>query len=320
MSINTFLVITCPICGSQGEILYQGLKDRIYQIPGVWSFFQCLECKTIWLNPRPDIQEFQKLYEIYYTHSNDTFTIPSKEEITEKFKNLLLPGRYDEINHLDTFFLSKVNNGKLLDIGCGNGVFLARMREKGWDVTGLEADAKAAFIAESRYGLKVIVGRWEEVDFLPNSFDAIIMNHVIEHMTDPGYSLKRCFDVLKIGGELSLVTPNIESLGHKIFRKYWYSLDPPRHLILFSKKNLKELFKDLGFSDLNFYSFSRSTRYIVDQSMKIFLGGHVTDTRFNKNTIICFNKILGLSLISLEYWGNAIFNNIGEELVIVAKR
>ena len=108
MSINTFLVITCPICGSQGEILYQGLKDRIYQIPGEWSFLKCFGCRSIWLNPRPDIKEFQKLYEIYYTHFNDIHKISSEEEKIEKLKNLLLPGRCDEINHLSTFFYQKL--------------------------------------------------------------------------------------------------------------------------------------------------------------------------------------------------------------------
>jgi 2-polyprenyl-3-methyl-5-hydroxy-6-metoxy-1,4-benzoquinol methylase len=78
-------------------------------------------------------------------------------------------------------------------------------------------------------------------------FEAITAHHVIEHMHGPQAFLKECMRILRPDGILILTTPNINSLGHKIFNKYWRELDVPRHLYLFSTSSLKMFVENHGF-------------------------------------------------------------------------
>lgn len=75
--------------------------------------------------------------------------------------------------------------GRLLDVGCGSGEFLAQMRELGWDVFGVEPDPQAARVAREQFGLTVWPGALAEASFPDGFFDAVTLNHVIEHVADP---------------------------------------------------------------------------------------------------------------------------------------
>jgi SAM-dependent methyltransferase len=80
-----------------------------------------------------------------------------------------------------------------------------------------------------------------------NSFHAITMSHVIEHVHDPRELLTRSFELLKPGGQLYVETPNIDALGHSSFKRSWRGLEPPRHLILFNGDSLVGLLREIGF-------------------------------------------------------------------------
>jgi 2-polyprenyl-3-methyl-5-hydroxy-6-metoxy-1,4-benzoquinol methylase len=143
-------------------------------------------------------------------------------------------------------FLPALACGQLLDIGCGNGSFLAGMRERGWEVQGLEPDSEAADLARKRHGLKVITGTLEETSLSVSSVDAITLNHVIEHVPDPVGLLSECRRILKPGGKLVVATPNVESLAHRMSGVRWQHLDPPRHLCLFSSRALTACVEKAG--------------------------------------------------------------------------
>lgn len=136
-------------------------------------------------------------------------------------------------------WLEYVDKGCLLDVGCGNGWFLDRMRQLGWEVMGVQHDGDAVSVAKERFGLEVFQGSLEEARFPDGCFDTVTMNHVIEHVIDPVRLLKECRRVMKTGGKLVVATPNIKSLGCRVFDEHWRGLEVPRHLHLFSPQSLR---------------------------------------------------------------------------------
>ncbi len=167
---------TCLLCGAKGVPLYQEMRDRLYGAAGIWSCFRCPEDNHVWLSPRPVIKDIAKVYANYYTHNlangrrSILVSLKGKVEFTllrtkfgydslsvEKSSRLrkgiigLLP-MAEEIAGLSIMWLNAYPSGKLLDVGCGNGNFLTLMLRLGWDVSGVEPDAKAAMIAKELTG------------------------------------------------------------------------------------------------------------------------------------------------------------------------
>lgn len=147
-------------------------------------------------------------------------------------------------------YLPKPRPGqRLLDIGCGNGDFLAVARDAGWVAVGLEPDAQAAATARQR-GFDVQVGSLAELADAPASFDAITLNHVIEHVHQPAETLGAVFKLLRAGGSVHLETPNIHSHGAEYFGADWRGLESPRHLVIFNPSSLASLLARCGFEGI----------------------------------------------------------------------
>jgi SAM-dependent methyltransferase len=153
----------------------------------------------------------------------------------------------------DSMFLGNGTPGAnhLLDVGCGKGSFMLRMREHGWNVEGSEVDADGVEYARSINGLTVHLGNLENINFPDNTFDVVTSNHVIEHVHDPIALIQECLRILKPGGKLVLATPNMDSFGHRYFERNWTHLDPPRHLRLFTQKTLRECAEKAGFQTMD---------------------------------------------------------------------
>jgi SAM-dependent methyltransferase len=144
-------------------------------------------------------------------------------------------------------FLKYVPDGQLLDVGCGSGAWLKSMRELGWRAEGVDFDENAIAVAQQD-GLKVSAGSLEQQGYPSDKFDAVTLSHVIEHVPDPVGTLTECARILKPGGKLIVATPNNWSLGHRLFRKNWRGLEPPRHLHIFSPQSLRRTLQLAGFS------------------------------------------------------------------------
>jgi 2-polyprenyl-3-methyl-5-hydroxy-6-metoxy-1,4-benzoquinol methylase len=160
---------------------------------------------------------------------------------------LLFPAQRAVLNR-ELRYLPKFRPGvRVLDIGAGNGKFLAKARELGWEVVGVEPDPAAVAAARS-LGLDVRKGDVESLVPEGSSFDVITMSHVIEHLHDPRRVLDLAFSLLKPNGRIYIDTPNIDAFGHKRFGRYWRGLESPRHLVLFNWVSLEGLLRDVGFS------------------------------------------------------------------------
>jgi len=152
-----------------------------------------------------------------------------------------------------------IPGSRVLDVGFGSGAFLENAMAAGWEVAGVDQDEKAVTNAKVR-GLNVRQGGIEEYADEPESFDAITLSHVIEHVHDPVAVLHGVFGRLKPGGMLYLDTPNLESLGHRDFRRNWLHLDPPRHLVIFCRNSILRVLEEAGFNSIRF--LTRTNEYL----------------------------------------------------------
>ena len=157
--------------------------------------------------------------------------------------------------------LSHKKGGRLLDIGCGIGVFLKIAREKGWDGYGIDISSFAIDYAKNRFGLNVKCGRPVDAAFPDDYFDVVTMWDSIEHFNDPTTELREINRILKKEGIILLNTPNADSLMRmlsdlvyktslkrikypvkKIYHKY--------HLYYYSINSIITMLRKTGFEPL----------------------------------------------------------------------
>ncbi|MFZ6017578.1 MAG: class I SAM-dependent methyltransferase [Nitrospirota bacterium] len=331
---------SCLLSNNEGILLYQNLRDRLFGAPGTWALMQCPKCRLVWLSPRPVPADIGKLYEHYFTHDT-TNCVPRLASLKHVVRDTILATRlgYDglacrplprrlgkvlswigpirEIVELSVMTLKKTPRGKLLDVGCASGQFLVKMRDLGWEVVGVEPDGQAVKVARERFDLSVHEGVLEEAGFPDNTFDAITMNHVIEHVLDPIATLKECRRVVKPDGKLVVITPNIESLGHRLFGKAWRGLEVPRHLYLFSRDTLWACAEQAGLQVIKVWTTPRSARWIWVASRLIHQNGVLHGGSPQKQS--CWLWLAGLAFQAVEH-GLCRVRDVGEEIVLVATK
>ena len=284
----------CYMCGATGGRLYGGLKDDLYGAPGEWSLSICQDpdCGLIWLDPIPMAGDIHKAYRSYYTHGGmappQTILHRIHEAATRGYLRKTLgytqiigppwypllmpmihlhPGGSQEVESKVIFLRAPAPGSRLLDVGCGSGELLARMRSLGWTVEGVDFDERAVEMAR-KLGLNVRLGALNEQSYQADSFDAIHLGHVIEHVFDPLELLSHCHDLLRPHGQLVILTPNSSSWGHLHFGKDWRGLEPPRHIHIFSVSNLTSLVQKAGFEIVQTRSLYCGARFIFNASAR----------------------------------------------------
>lgn len=290
-------VPTCILCGGEGQPLYAGLVDRVSDAPGTWSIRQCRNavCRTAWLDPAPDPEDIADAYRSYYTHEDpvgaaeESPALRNADPILRGYlaqrygwRRDAVPGWQRALAPLMRLRPSARANadfamlhvpprpgGSLLEVGCGSGRLLAQMRELGWKVTGVDPDPVAVERARA-LDLDVRQGTLEAQTLPSSSYDLVALVHVIEHVHDPVALLEECRRVLRPGGRLVFLTPNIRALGHRRFGPAWFALEPPRHLHLFSPDSAERLAERAGFADVAVRTSARGAvqLFLASQSIR----------------------------------------------------
>jgi 2-polyprenyl-3-methyl-5-hydroxy-6-metoxy-1,4-benzoquinol methylase len=199
----------------------------------------------VYQNPQPDFEHLRKR-----VYVKKYFNYELRNE--KNFVHLM------GLNLRDSGFFKlteKWGKGKrFLDIGCATGLLLAQMRKKGWLVEGIELTKESASYARKKYKVKVHNNVLEKVNFKKETFDAIHMSHVIEHVPDPFQTLKEIHRILKVNGLFLIITPNYGSFQAFWFREKWRSAHKD-HLTLFSIRTLSSMLKQVGFRIVCQYSY-----------------------------------------------------------------
>lgn len=218
----------CLFCDSTEHRHYDSLDG--------WSLVKCTRCDFVFTSPRPIREALPKLYEMDYF---DTST-PSNPAATSGFLETAPFARVHDIEK----YVSK--RGRVLEVGPAAGALLHALRQRGWDVSGVEISADIVELAREKYGLDLFCG--ELID-LPEvePFDVICMYQSLEHVPDPRVVLQEAVRRLAPGGVLVVEVPNIASWDMKWNaerKRLSYSL--PLHLNHFHHKFLKKAFQQLG--------------------------------------------------------------------------
>lgn len=340
----------CMVCGSPGQPFYSGLKDPFFDAPGEWDSVKCVnpECGLVWLDPMPVEQDLHRAYQEYFTHESEESRRAELGEVAgrggwaqrlhDSVRRSYLAGRYGyggkagsggslrkTLAYLnpawkagfdaEVFYLPAHAGGRWLEIGCGQGRMLEKMKSWGWDVEGLDLDPAAVENTRKR-GLKVNQGSLIEQAYPDDSFDAVVMNHVIEHVYDPRQLLKEIHRVLKPGGSYVAITPNIESLGVKRFKHADVMfMDSPRHLYVFTPASLDKLAEQAGFARRRVMTSIKQagTLYMSDRAIERS-GHYAIGAPGLKDRI-------GAKGTQLAEW--ALLNvrpGLGEEVVLIAQK
>ncbi|MBX3228110.1 MAG: class I SAM-dependent methyltransferase [Labilithrix sp.] len=204
---------------------------------------QLAEQKDAWLCPRcghsfvgalPTTEQLDELYAKYHYAAGPERVLPS-------FLDRLV------VDVIESFSPHR-ENGRILDVGFGDGGILRAAKNAGWDAHGVEF-SRAAIIAGMARGL----GPLYEGDFrtipLPGApFDVVVMSELIEHVTDPPSMLRRAAEVLRPGGLLYMTTPHGRGISARVLGGDWSVLCPPEHLQLFSIPSMRRALVAAGFS------------------------------------------------------------------------
>lgn len=232
---------------------------------------------------------------------------------------------------------AKRAHGAVLDIGCGQGLFLKQFANRGWRAVGIEVSSAAAFHAREVQGLNVLVGEHATDELANNSFDIICLWHVLEHVEQPKTLLSEARRVLKNDGKLLLSVPNFSSPEARFGKPNWFHLDVPRHITHFTEHGLQstldatgwEIMKKSYFTpEYDFFSFIQTAQNMCGLEMnllyRIIRSGKLRKEDAQKTPLV--QKILALAtfpifaLISLAYVPIANILRQGSSVNLVLKK
>ena len=154
----------------------------------------------------------------------------SASKLEEIYRRVVL---LDHVRFAERAIRDSGEDGVILDVGCGGGLFLDMLRRRGHKVAGLDFSIAAAATAWRHHGVPVMCGSLSSAPLQPGSCAAITMFHVLEHLYDPAAYLDSAHALLAADGRLIVQVPNVSSWQFLIFGEMWNGVDVPRHLIDF---------------------------------------------------------------------------------------
>ena len=232
--------LTCCVCGTRGATHWRTAADNILGGPERFQAVKCARCGAVRLDPRPSEAAMARHYApLTYARAESDDASELAARLDEY--NRRLAARTDES-------VSKAVPRRALDVGCGDGRFLAALAALGWGVEGLETDPVAASLARARSGATVYESHLEDLTLPEGSLGLVSLLHVLEHVPEPRATLAAARKLLAPGGTLLIAVPNAGSWEAGLFRSVWYPLDLPRHYWGFTPHTLVRLVETCGFS------------------------------------------------------------------------
>ncbi len=253
----------CPACGGtrfgpwrKGTVDPSKIGPDSFKITDshyglTWDLARCGDCGHVFADPCPVPEFIASLYAALEDPLYD-------EEAGGRGKNFT-----EVLDHLEALTPRK---GRLFDVGAATGLFLGLARDRGWEVDGVEPGAWAVRTALEKHGLRIREGVLESVPLETAFYDAATMIDIIEHTSRPFEALRRAAEILKPGGLMALVTPDIGSAAARIAGRSWWHFRPA-HLGYFTRRSLDAVLARTGFTVVRRkgYAWHFSAHYLASR-------------------------------------------------------
>lgn len=225
--------VPCDLCGpTKVEPVAVGEDFEYWTSPDSFLGVRCLECRLVYLDPRPSIEELDRIYPSTY-HAFDFSA--------ERFGLVYRVRERLEARRILKWAGDLGNGARILDVGCGDGFHLdlfARFGDPAWIVEGVEPDTRAADVARAK-GLTVHGTTLQDAEITDGTIDLALLVQTIEHVPDPVELLTLIGRKLRPGGRLVVVTDNVGSPDFRIFgSRHWGGWHFPRHWHLYDRDTL----------------------------------------------------------------------------------
>lgn len=281
--------INCPVCASRNFDLFYEAKDyRLRFSEEIFNIVKCRNCEFIFLNPRPYQDQFFNFYPKDF-HKNDTTLL---YKILEPCFTLSLE------NTIRTLKRYK-NEGKLLDIGCGNGSFILAMQKQDYDVWGVELNREAQKYMPPNLKRRIFFKELQECRFPDKTFDIITMFHSLEHIVDLGGLFEEVGRIIKEKGIFYICVPNTDFFESRFFGPYYYNLEVPRHLYFFTRQTLCNTLIKNGFIIVRVLKDNIFELVLTPSSFYHGLWNFLSDKNILKNRMLKYLSFLPLVIIRL---------------------
>ncbi|MEP6615881.1 MAG: class I SAM-dependent methyltransferase [Ginsengibacter sp.] len=217
----------CPVCSNKDiRFLFPALDHTVSSQS--FEIWQCNNCSLRFTQYAPSPDKIGAFYqsENYISHTDTTKGFIN--QLYHRVRKSTLVSKRKLIEHV-----TRNDHGNILDIGAGTGSFLHTMKKAGWQVTGLEPDVTAKAKAMEMYNIELHPSA--QLFQLPaESFNAITMWHVLEHVHDLDSYIEQLKKLLKPDGYILIAVPNYTCYDEKVYKEFWAAYDVPRHLYHFS--------------------------------------------------------------------------------------
>jgi len=235
--------VRCALCGADDPLPLRVCRG--------WPVVKCRRCGLVYLRQRPAETALLQLYGRDYYDAEDDVGYRGYMETYRRYGDV-----FERIfRRRDRDLRRHTRGNRLLEVGCAYGTLLDFLRDRGWEVTGVEVSPLSSERASSELGLDVRTGRLEEAAFEDASFDVVLMLDVLEHLHRPFDTLREVSRVLAPGGTLVVQCPyelyHWEEVAEAVLRgKKTGTIEPdsvPAHLYFFVPRTLEAFLRKGGF-------------------------------------------------------------------------
>jgi len=253
---------SCPLCKSGDSITLFEVQTEQRS----FCIVQCRQCNLTRTTPFPDDDMLDTHNKPQYYGRHDSKFIPFFQNIRDRLSKR-------RARTYLSLIADSIKKPKILDIGCAEGRLLNSFLEYGCDCYGVEHPSypKQRFINIER--IHYFLGNLDDLDLEKNSFNIIILWHVLEHLDHPDEILKQIYDLLASDGIVVVAVPNFSSIEARIFKGAWFHLDIPWHKYHFTEESINYFIKNNNFQVIKKSTFCLEQGvYGVNQSILNFIG------------------------------------------------